>query len=53
VERLQDTVASLDYKVTELNSIHVLETRIQGMGYVPLTNVRYLKGGAGQVAVRK
>lgn len=53
VERLQDTVASLDYKVTELNSIHALEQRIQGMGYVPLTNVRYLPSVAGQVAVRK
>ncbi len=52
VERLNDTVASLDYKVTELNSIHALETRIQGMGYVPLSNIRYLQG-PGQVAVRK
>ena len=52
VERLQDTVASLDYKVTELNSIHTLETQIQGLGYVPLTNVRYLQGSAAQLAVR-
>ena len=52
VERLQDTVASLEYKVTELKSIHSLEERIQGMGYVPLANVRYLDVSP-QVAAKK
>jgi hypothetical protein len=53
VDRLQDTVSSLDYKVTELQSIHTLQGQIAGMGYVPLTHVRYLDGQVGQVAVRK
>ena len=53
VDRLQDTVASLDYKITELKSIHALEVQIVGMGYVPLSNVRYLDPSAEHIAVRK
>lgn len=51
VERLQDSVSSLDYKITELRSIHSLETRIEGLGYVPATNVRYLE--VSSVTARK
>ncbi len=53
VDRLQDTVSSLDYKVTELQSIHTLQNQIAGMGYIPLSNVHYLDIQAGQIAVRK
>ncbi len=53
VDHLQDSVSSLNYKVTQLKSIHSLETQIQGMGYVPLTNVHYLKLAPAQVAARK
>jgi hypothetical protein len=50
IEHLQDTVSSLDYKVTESTSIHFLEARIAGMGYIPLTPARYLEGDESQVA---
>lgn len=53
VERLQDTVSSLDYQITELKSIHSLEERVRGLGYVPLNSVRYLSAPSGQVAARK
>lgn len=42
VERLQDAVSSLDYKITELQSISSLDQRVQGMGYIPLTQVQYI-----------
>lgn len=51
-ERLQDTVSSLDYKITELRSMHALEGRIQGLGYVPASDVRYLEVSS-TVAARK
>ncbi len=47
VDRLQDTVSALDYKATELTSIHALQGRVAGMGYVPLTNVHYLEDRSG------
>lgn len=53
VERLQDTVASLHDHMTELKSIHSLEERIQGMGYVSMMHVRYIDTGLEQLAARQ
>ncbi len=50
VERLKDTVGALDYKVTERTSIHALQGNVVGMGYIPLTQVRYLEAAKTPVA---
>lgn len=49
---LQDERQKLDLSVVTDQSMDALDGKIQGLGMVPVTNVDYVNGGSGAVAVR-
>ncbi len=42
IETLKETVASLEDQSATLRSVHALETRVTGMGYVPVGRMEFI-----------
>jgi hypothetical protein len=52
INELQNQRQKLDLSVVTDESMDSLDGKIQGLGLVPVTEVDYLNGGSGAVAVR-
>lgn len=52
INELQNQRQKLDLSVVTDESMDSLDGKIQGLGLVPVTEVDYMNGGSGSVAVR-
>lgn len=49
--QLREQVASLENATIEMQSIHVLEERTRGLGYIPVSQIEMLNEADGQYAL--
>jgi hypothetical protein len=53
LDQLQATVITYENRSAELQSLHTVEERVQGLGYVPVDRMEFVEVGRGSYALAR